>query len=126
MLYLPPGSSVPERVHGAFVSDDEVLAVIEEWRQRGEPEYVYDIVSDEPTFDPSDLGIAGLGEDGDDLYQEAVRFVVESRRASASALQTKFQIGWNKAARFMDQMAGQGIVSEPDHKGRREVLAAEE
>ena len=125
MLYLAPGTSVPERVHGAFVSDDEVLAVIADWRQRGAPQYVYDIMNDEITFDASDLGFDG-GDDVDDIYQQAVQFVIESRRASASALQTKFQIGWNKAARYMDQMEKHGIVTVPDHKGRREVLAAED
>ena len=126
MLFLPPGSSVPERVHGAFVSDDEVLAVIADWRQRGSPQYVYDMMNDEVTFDSTDLGFDLAGEDVDDLYQQAVQFVMESRRASASALQTKFQIGWNKAARFMDQMEQHGVVTEPDQKGRREVLAPED
>ena len=126
MLYLAPGSSVPERVHGAFVSDEEVLAVIEEWRQRGTPDYVYDVVADNEEFDLENLGITGFGEEGDDLYEQAVRFVLESNRASASALQTKFQIGWNKAARFMDQMESQGIVSSPDQNGRRAVLKVEE
>ena len=126
MLYVAPGTSVPERVHGAFVSDDEVLAVIEDWRQRGTPAYVYDIMNEVESFNFTDLGGNGIGEEEDDLYQQAVRFVLESRRASASALQTKFQIGWNKAARFMDQMEGQGFVSAPDHKGRREVMLAED
>lgn len=126
MLYLPPGSSVPERVHGAFVSDDEVLAVIADWRRRGSPDYAYDIMNEDATFNLSDLGFESGGDEADDLYQQAVQFVIESRRASASALQTKFQIGWNKAARFMDQMEQHGIVSVPDHKGRREVLAAED
>lgn len=125
MLYLPPGSSVPERVHGAFVSDDEVLAVIADWRRRGTPDYAYDIMNEDVSFNISDLGFDS-GDDADDLYQQAVQFVIESRRASASALQTKFQIGWNKAARFMDQMEQHGVVTVPDHKGRREVLAAEE
>lgn len=125
MLYLAPGSSVPERVHGALVSDEEVLAVIQEWRQRGTPDYVLDIMSDADRFDLTDLGLPG-GEDGDDLYQQAVQFVLETKRASASALQTKFQIGWNKAARFMDQMEGQGLVSQPDQNGRRAVLVLEE
>lgn len=126
MLYLPPGSSVPERVHGAFVSDDEVLAVIADWRRRGSPDYAYDIMNEDATFNLSDLGFESGGDEADELYQQAVQFVIESRRASASALQTKFQIGWNKAARFMDQMEQHGIVSVPDHKGRREVLAAED
>ena len=125
MLYLAPGSSVPERVHGAFVSDEEVLAVIDEWRQRGTPDYVLDIMSDSETLDLADLGLPGA-DDPDDLYQQAVHFVLESKRASASALQTKFQIGWNKAARFMDQMEGQGLVSQPDQNGRREVLVIED
>ncbi len=124
MLYLPPGTSVPERVHGSFVSDEEVLAVIEDWRQRGAPQYVYDMMTEEISSDSIDMSFGD--EDAEDLYAQAVSFVLESRRASASALQTKFQIGWNKAARFMDQMETQGIVSEPDRKGRREVLAAEE
>ena len=126
MLYLPPGSSVPERVHGAFVSDDEVLAVIADWRKRGSPDYAYDIMNEDVSFNVNDLGFESGGDDADDLYQQAVQFVIESRRASASALQTKFQIGWNKAARFMDQMEQHGIVTVPDHKGRREVLASED
>ena len=126
MLYLPSGSSVPERVHGAFVSDDEVLAVIADWRRRGSPAYAYDIMNDDAPFNLNDLGFENGGDDADDLYPQAVQFVIESRRASASALQTKFQIGWNKAARFMDQMEQHGIVTVPDHKGRREVLASED
>ena len=126
MLYLPPGSSVPERVHGAFISDDEVLAVIADWRRRGSPDYAYDIMNEDVSFNVNDLGFESGGDDADELYQQAVQFVVESRRASASALQTKFQIGWNKAARFMDQMEQHGIVTVPDHKGRREVLASED
>ncbi len=126
MLYLPPGSSVPERVHGAFVSDDEVLAVIADWRRRGSPDYAYDIMNEDISFNINDLGFESTGDEADELYQQAVQYVIESRRASASALQTKFQIGWNKAARFMDQMEQHGIVTVPDHKGRREVLASED
>ena len=126
MLYLPPGSSVPERVHGAFVSDDEVLAVIADWRRRGSPDYAYDIMNEDVSFNINDLGFESSGDGIDELYQDAVQYVIESRRASASALQTKFQIGWNKAARFMDQMEQHGIVTVPDHKGRREVLASED
>ena len=126
MLFLAPGASLAERVHGAYVSDEEVLAVVADLRQRGEPDYVYEVVSSDSEFDVGDLGLNGIADDGDDLFQQAVRFVIESRRASASALQTKFQIGWNKAARYMDQMEKEGIVTEPDQKGRREVIVAEE
>ena len=126
MLYLPTGSSVPERVHGAFVSDQEVLDVIDAWRARGAPNYMLDLVQEVPEVDLSNSGLALDTEDGEDLFQQAINFVITSKKASASSLQTKFQIGWNKAARFMDQMESQGIVSEPDRNGRRQVLISEE
>ena len=126
MLYLPPGSSVPERVHGAFVSDEEVLNVVDDWASRGSPEYVNEITEGSAEdFDVSAYGITEGNNEADDLYSQAVAFVLDTKRASASALQTKFQIGWNKAARLMDQMEGQGVVSVPDNNGRRQVLKAE-
>ena len=125
MLYLPPGTSVPERVHGAFISDEEVLNVIEDWRSRGAPIYMDEIMAENTDFDPSAYGMSNGGDEADDLYTQAVTFVLDTKRASASALQTKFQIGWNKAARLMDQMESQGVVSVPDNNGRRQVLRSE-
>ena len=122
MLYLAPGTSVPERVHGAFVTDDEVLSVVAEWKKRGEPEYVENMFSalssDAIGFD---LGIGNENSD-DELYREAVEFVLDSRRASISSVQRKLRVGYNRAARLIETMEQNGIVSEPNHTGTREVL----
>jgi len=128
MLYLPAGSALPIRVHGAFVDDDEVHRVVESWKELGEPNYLESIVSG--ASDTEMLpGIAGAGgesgndEDSDPLYDEAVSFVTESRRASISAVQRKLRIGYNRAARMIETMEAAGVVSEMQSNGSREVLA---
>lgn len=125
MLYLPPGSGVPTRVHGAFVDDHEVHAVVEDWKLREEPQYIDEILSGETTEDnllPGEQAERN-GEDYDEFYDEAVQFVTESRRASVSSVQRKFRIGYNRAARIVEQMEADGVVSAPGHNGNREVLA---
>ncbi|MGL4861478.1 MAG: DNA translocase FtsK 4TM domain-containing protein, partial [Enterobacteriaceae bacterium] len=120
MLYLPPNSSLPVRVHGAFVRDQEVHAVVQDWKARGRPQYIDNILS---------AGEEGEGEgfDADEeldpLFDQAVSFVVEKRRASISGVQRQFRIGYNRAARIIEQMEAQGIVSAQGHNGNREVLA---
>ena len=125
MLYLPPGVGVPVRVHGAFVGDDEVHRVVNDWKSRGEPEYIDDIVSSAQETGPIP-GWSGSesssSEDSDDLYDEAVSFVLESRRASISAVQRKLRIGYNRAARLIESMEEAGLVSEMSSNGSREVL----
>ncbi len=124
MLYLPPGTSVPERVHGAFVDDHEVHKVVADWKLRGEPNYIDDILSGDTTADNMLPGeVAESDDDVDLLYDEAVAFVTETRRGSVSGVQRKFKIGYNRAARIVEQMEQQGIVSAPGHNGNREVLA---
>ncbi|MFO6422031.1 DNA translocase FtsK 4TM domain-containing protein [Motilimonas sp. KMU-193] len=124
MLYLPPGTSVPERVHGAFVDDHEVHKVVADWKLRGEPNYIDDILSGDTTPENMLPGeVAEADDDVDALYDEAVAFVTETRRGSVSGVQRKFKIGYNRAARIVEQMEQQGIVSAPGHNGNREVLA---
>lgn len=125
MLYLPPGSGVPTRVHGAFVDDHEVHAVVADWKKRGRPNYIPEILSGETTEENLLPGETLEGEDGeaDPLYDQAVAFVTESRRASVSGVQRKFRIGYNRAARLVEQMEHSGIVSGPGHNGNREVMA---
>ncbi|GAB2913313.1 DNA translocase FtsK [Rheinheimera gaetbuli] len=124
MLYLPPGSGVPTRVHGAFVDDHEVHAVVADWKKRGKPNYVAEILSGETTEENLLPGETLEGDDGeaDPLYDQAVAFVIESRRASVSGVQRKFRIGYNRAARLVEQMEQGGIVSGPGHNGNREVI----
>ena len=126
MLFLPPGGGQAQRVHGAFVSDDEVHRVVAEWKQRGEPNYIESITSDSsgdgvPGLVPSEGG--DDGEEADALYDEAVRFVTESRKASISAVQRKLRIGYNRAARMIESMEMAGVVSEMGANGNREVIA---
>ena len=124
MLYLPGGTSVPERVHGAFVSDDEVHRVCSDWRARGEPDYLEEILqggSDEGGSGGE--GGGGGGDESDPLYDEALAYVTESRRASISSVQRKLKIGYNRAARLIESMEAAGVVSEAGHNGQREVLA---
>ncbi|MCP3752823.1 DNA translocase FtsK [Pseudomonas sp. SBB6] len=127
MLYMPPGTSLPIRVHGAFVSDDEVHRVVEAWKLRGAPDYNDDILSGvEEAGSGFDGG--GGGGDGDDaetdaLYDEAVQFVLESRRASISAVQRKLKIGYNRAARMIEAMEMAGVVTAMNTNGSREVIA---
>ncbi|MDT3720759.1 DNA translocase FtsK 4TM domain-containing protein [Pseudomonas oryzihabitans] len=127
MLYLPPGTGLPIRVHGAFVSDEEVHRVVEAWKERGAPDYIEDILSG-----PDEGGGAGFeggggeggeSEEDDPLYDEAVRFVTESRRASISAVQRKLKIGYNRAARMIETMEMAGVVSPMNTNGSREVIA---
>ena len=129
MLYLPAGTSVPERVHGAFVSDEEVHRVCDDWRKRGEPEYLDEILQGGADGGGGGGGIPGLdGGEGDDdaeqdaLYDEAVAHVIRSRRASISSVQRKLKIGYNRAARLVEAMEMAGVVSEAGHNGQREVL----
>ncbi|MBU2069248.1 MAG: DNA translocase FtsK 4TM domain-containing protein [Gammaproteobacteria bacterium] len=124
MLYLPPGSGVPTRVHGAFVDDHEVHAVVADWKKRGKPNYIAEILSGETTEENLLPGETLEGDDGeaDPLYDQAVAFVIESRRASVSGVQRKFRIGYNRAARLVEQMEQSGIVSGPGHNGNREVI----
>jgi S-DNA-T family DNA segregation ATPase FtsK/SpoIIIE len=128
MLYLAPGTSLPERVHGAFVSDEEVHRVCADWRARGEPDYVDEIL--EGTLEVTDGG-KGFGGSGDEmgsdpeadpLYDEAVQFVMESRRPSISFVQRKFKIGYNRAARLIEAMEMAGIVTPMQSNGQREVI----
>ncbi len=123
MLYLPPGSGLPVRVHGAFVSDEEVHRVAADWKKRGEPVYIDDIVEEGGGI--SDL-MPGGGEDdaeADALYDEAVYYVTQSRRASISSVQRKLRIGYNRAARLIESMEAAGVVTEMASNGSREVLA---
>lgn len=121
MLYLPPGAGVPIRVHGAYVADEEVHRVVAAWRTYGQPEYINDVTSDTPEYGV-DAESANGGEQ-DALYDEAVRIVTESRRASISLVQRRLRIGYNRAARMMEDMEAAGVVSSTDHSGSREVLA---
>ena len=129
MLYLPPGSGVPIRVHGAFVDDHEVHKVVADWKSRGEPEYLDEITDEGST---SNIAVPGYStEDGegsgdtesDPLYDEAVAFVLQTRKASISSVQRKLRIGYNRAARLIEQMEATGVVSEMGTNGNREVLA---
>ena len=127
MLYLPPGTSIPMRVHGAFVDDHEVHKVVGDWKKRGQPNYIDGITDDSNNSIPVP-GISGGDEDGGDngegdaLYDEAVAFVIESRKASISSVQRKLRIGYNRAARLIETMEAAGVVSSAGHNGNREVL----
>ncbi|GHE82595.1 DNA translocase FtsK [Thalassotalea profundi] len=125
MFYLPPGSGLPTRVHGAFVDDHEVHAVVKDWKSRGEPNYVEEILSGENDQDILLPGETAEGEDSDldTIYDEALQFVTETRRVSISSIQRKFRIGYNRAARIVEQMEMQGVVTTPGNNGAREVLA---
>ncbi|HAL7767243.1 TPA: DNA translocase FtsK [Escherichia coli] len=121
MLYSGPNSTLPVRVHGAFVRDQEVHTVVQDWKARGRPQYVDGITSDSE----SEGGAGGFdgAEELDPLFDQAVQFVTEKRKASISGVQRQFRIGYNRAARIIEQMEAQGIVSEQGHNGNREVLA---
>ena len=127
LLYLPPGTSIPIRVHGAFVDDHEVHKVVADWKSRGVPEYLEDITSEAIT---SNIPVPGYGDDGgggdqesDPLYDEAVSFVIQTRKASISSVQRKLRVGYNRAARLVEQMEASGVVSEMGSNGNRDVLA---
>lgn len=123
MLFLPPGTALPQRIHGAFVSDEEVHRIVDDWKRRGAPEYLDEIVngsSDGDTF--VQLGGDENSEQEDELYDEAVQFVLESRRASISSVQRKLRIGYNRAARLIEAMEAAGMVSAMGTNGAREIL----
>jgi S-DNA-T family DNA segregation ATPase FtsK/SpoIIIE len=126
MLYMPAGQGVPERVHGAFVGDDEVHRVVDSWKQKSEPNYLDEITSELQETGPipgwSDMDNSDSSDENDELYDEAVAFVIESRRASISAVQRKLRIGYNRAARIIEAMEMAGLVSEMGSNGSREVL----
>ncbi len=125
MLYLPPGTSVPVRVHGAFVDDHEVHKVVADWKRRGAPNYLEEIVDDSV----NNIAVPGIAsdDDGNDesdaLYDEAVAFVLETRKASISSVQRKLRIGYNRAARMIETMEAAGVITTAGHNGSREVLA---
>ena len=119
MLFQPAGTSIPVRVHGAFVDDDEVHRVVAEWKTKGEPNYIEEITQ---TTEQAGLTLEG-GDEKDDLYDQAVAFVTETRKASISSVQRKLRIGYNRAARLVETMEASGVVSQAAHNGSREVLA---
>jgi S-DNA-T family DNA segregation ATPase FtsK/SpoIIIE len=126
MLYLPPGTGVPTRVHGAFIDDHEVHAVVNDWKSRGGPNYIEEILagsSDPDMLLPGEQNEAAEAEELDVLYDDAVNFVTEKRRVSISSVQRQFRIGYNRSARIVEQMEIQGVVSTAGHNGAREVLA---
>ena len=128
MLFLPPGTGIPTRVHGAFVSDSEVLGVVADWKARGAPDYREDVLSG-PVEVAGAAPFAGADEDvesSDALYDEAVAFVIDSRRASISSVQRKLRIGYNRAARLIEAMEEAGVVSAMNSNGSREVLVPAE
>jgi S-DNA-T family DNA segregation ATPase FtsK/SpoIIIE len=126
MLYLPPGTSVPIRVHGAFVDDHEVHKVVRDWKRRGAPDYIEGIVDESANAIPVP-GLASDSEDGNDesdvLYDQAVEFVTQTRKASISSVQRKLRIGYNRAARLIETMEASGVITEAGHNGSREVIA---
>jgi S-DNA-T family DNA segregation ATPase FtsK/SpoIIIE len=124
MLYLPPGTALPVRVHGAFVSDEEVHRVVSDWKKRGAPEY-QQLTLASTEWTPDGVASASDAEQDDPLYDEAVSFVLESRRASISAVQRKLRIGYNRAARLVEAMEAAGVVSAMNSNGSRELLVPE-
>jgi S-DNA-T family DNA segregation ATPase FtsK/SpoIIIE len=122
MLYLPPNASLPVRAHGAFVHDQEVHAVVRDWKARGRPQYIDTILADVESSDSVTNAFDTGDQALDPLFDQAVAFVAESRRGSISSVQRKFKIGYNRAARLIEQMEAEGIVSAPGHNGNREVL----
>ena len=123
MLFLPPGGGVPTRVHGAFVSDEEVHRVVADWKERGTPVYIESITRVSDESDGSGGSFGDSDEESDALYDEAVQFVTETRKASISSVQRKLRIGYNRAARMIESMEAAGVVSEMGNNGSREVLA---
>ena len=122
MLFLPPGAGVPIRVHGAFVSDDEVHGVVSDWKERGDPDYLDDVLSASTGSVAGEISLTGDTESDEPLYDEAVAFILESRRASISSVQRKLRIGYNRAARLIEAMEEAGVVSAMNSNGSREVL----
>lgn len=126
MLYLPPGSGVPVRVHGCYASDEEVHRVVSDLKQRGKPDYLDDILNESVSVDPTGYTESAMVEEGDgekdDLYDEAVAFVVKAQRVSVSSVQRRFKIGYNRAARIVEAMEAAGVVSKMEGNAQREVL----
>ena len=132
MLYLPPGTAMPERVHGAFVDDHEVHKVVSWLKEQGEPDYIDGVLEEVQPLDngkiidasgfPQDASEAE-GDEDSQLYDKAVAIVTQSRRASISGVQRHLRIGYNRAARLIEQMERDGVVSAPEHNGNRSVLA---
>jgi len=123
MLYLPPGTAVPIRIHGAFVDDHEVHKVVENLRQRGKPQYLEEVLTGPPESGGNGGGGEGGDSEADPLYDEAVRIVTETRKASVSGIQRRLKIGYNRAARMVEAMELAGIVGPLEANGQREVLA---
>ncbi len=128
MLYMPPGTSIPERVHGAFVDDHEVHGVVAYLKSLGDPNYVDEILEEtQMTTDGMTINASGIPQetkgDQDELYDEAVAWVTQSRKASISSVQRHLRVGYNRAARIIEEMEASGVVSQPEHNGQREVLA---
>src|SRR5690554_6563594 len=121
MLFMPPGTPLPERVHGAFVDDDEVHRVVAEWKLRGEPQYIEEITSHD---EEGATAVGANGDEQDELFDLAVAFVTESGKCSISSVQRQLRVGYNRAARIVDSMQAAGVVSAPAHNGAREVLAS--
>ena len=121
MLYLPPGTSLPVRVHGAFVSDDEVHRVVADWKKRGEPNYIEEVLSGATEEGSGEFGDADSEQDP--LYDEAVAFVTETRKASISSVQRKLKIGYNRSANIIEAMERAGVISPAGSNGNREVIA---
>lgn len=128
MLYMPPGTAIPDRVHGAFVDDHEVHAVVDYLKSLGEPDYVDEILEEtQMTTDGMTINASGIPKetpsDQDELYDQAVAFVTTSRKASISSVQRHLRVGYNRAARIIEEMEATGVISQPEHNGQREVLA---
>jgi S-DNA-T family DNA segregation ATPase FtsK/SpoIIIE len=126
MLYMPPGTSVPIRVHGAFVDDHEVHKVVDDWKQRGAPNYIEDVLTGGDSSDPAAAAFNDDGSGGneqDALFDQAIAFVTETRRVSISSVQRKLKVGYNRAANLVEAMEQAGVVSSAGHNGSREVLA---
>lgn len=126
MLFIPNGSNQPVRVHGAFVSDDEVHRVVSNWKARGKPNYIKEIVSSDQGRDgllPGEMPLGGDGDELDVLFDQAVEFVTSTRKASVSAVQRRFKIGYNRASRIVEQLEVNGIISASGHNANREVIA---
>ena len=120
MLYIGSGTSIPLRVHGAYVGEEEIIRVVEDWKNRQSVSYLEEVTK-APESSESQNGESD--EEKDEFYDQAVAFVIDSRRASISAVQRKFRIGYNRAARLIDTMESAGIVSEMNSNGNREVLS---
>ena len=126
MLYLAPGTGLPVRVHGAYVSDDEVHRVVSYLKAQGEPDYLDDVLNDSAAIDPSGYTqamSAGVDSEQDEYYDEAVKFVTDRRKVSISSIQRRFKIGYNRSACIVESMEKAGVVSAMENNGSREVLA---